>query len=487
MPPTNPSSTVVDKHDTGTSSQLSGINVVAMDDDPVALKALERHLLKRGCGVSTARNGEDGLELLTDDVSVALIDMRMPGLSGLDCLKYLNQYHPAVKVIFVTGSSDVSMAVEAMKQGAFQYVSKPFEPESLAVQVQKAHEAWKVARENSGLREVISYPEMPAKLVSDQTDLSVELTASVARIAQLDSTVFIGGESGTGKTTVARMIHQAGPRARGPFIAINCASLPRELIESELFGHARGAFTGAVKERIGKAEIANGGTLFLDEIGDLPLELQPKLLTFIQDRCIQRVGCNVTRHVDVRLIVATHRDLAQLSRENLFRQDLYYRLNVLSLQLLPLRQRDNEIEAIAKSVVQSICKRLGRQPIQLMAGAIAAIGSYHWPGNIRELENVLERAIAFANRPQLFAEDLIFDQPTNMPSQPTRSPDALESPQLAGLTLGEIEALAIRETLAANDGNKAASARMLGISEKSIYNKMKRLGICYPSESGKRQ
>jgi DNA-binding NtrC family response regulator len=365
-----------------------------------------------------------------------------------------------------------------MKEGAFQYITKPFNPESLAVHVQKAHEAWQVAQENTGLREVLSYPEMPAKLVSDQTDCSAELIASVSRISQLNSTVYIGGESGTGKTTIARMIHQSGPRTDGPFIAINCASLPRELIESELFGHARGAFTGAVKDRIGKAEVANGGTLFLDEIGDLPIELQPKLLTFLQDRVIQRVGCNVVRPVDVRLIVATHRDLANMCHENRFRQDLYYRLNVLSIQLPPLRERINDLPQIACSVISSICDRQARKPVTLADETIAVLQSYHWPGNIRELENVLERAIAFTDGETIMPADLLFDGlPPAEPS--TQNPNSGLADSLAGKTLEEIEIQAILETLAANDGNKAKSARMLGISEKSIYNKMKRLNINY--------
>jgi len=326
---------------------------------------------------------------------------------------------------------------------------------------------------------VLSYPEVPVKLVSEKTECSTELLASVNRISQLDSTVFIGGESGTGKTTIARMIHQVGPRCKGPFIAINCASLPRELIESELFGHARGSFTGAVKDRIGKAEVANGGTLFLDEIGDLPIELQPKLLTFLQDRVIQRVGCNVVRPVDVRLIVATHRDLALMCRENRFRQDLYYRLNVLSLLLPPLRDRSEDISQIARSVAHSICTRQNRNPINLPEETVAMLQAHHWPGNIRELENVLERAIAFSDCHEIRPHELLFDQGVSTTDSMPQETDN-SNVSLAGKTLEEIEIEAILETLKANHGNKAKSARMLGISEKSIYNKMKRLGISYP-------
>ncbi|MEM7454499.1 MAG: sigma-54 dependent transcriptional regulator [Planctomycetota bacterium] len=466
---------------TAARTPLQGVHVVAIDDDPVALRALETHLSRRGCIVQTSGNGSDGLELIDDSVAVALIDMRMPGLSGLDCLRYIKQYHSSVKVIIVTGSSDVGVAVEAMKKGAFQYVCKPFIPESLSIQVEKAYEAWKAGNENSGLRDVLSMPGVPDDLMFAKSDPDNELLAAVARISQLDSTVLIGGESGTGKTTIARMIHQSGPRSAGSFIAINCASLPRDLIESELFGHARGAFTGAINERIGKAELADGGTLFLDEIGDLPIELQPKLLTFIQDRCIHRVGCNITRPVDVRLVVATHRDLAAMAGKNQFRQDLYYRLNVLSLYLPPLRERSSDLSSIARSIIKSICRRQKRQTLRLSDDAIVHLRSYQWPGNIRELENVLERAIAFTDGDELLPEDLDLKLPPAAVS--VRESDTTETPpaySLAGMTLQEIEAQAILETLEASQGNKARTARMLGISEKSIYNKMKRLGISYP-------
>ena len=456
------------------SEPLLDYHVLAIDDDPVALCALERHLINRGCRVTTASSGQEGLERLTSDMSVALVDMKMPDLSGLDCLKFIREHQPETRVIIVTASSDVASAVDAMKHGAFQYVTKPFDPDSLVVHVQKAHEASLLSKENQNLRQAVSYSELPAKLVNEESEFASELIQSIERIASLDSTVFVGGESGTGKTTVARLIHQSGPRSKRPFVAVNCASLPRDLIESELFGHSKGAFTGAIKDRVGKAELANGGTLFLDEIGDLPIELQPKLLTFLQDRVIHRVGCNIERTLDVRLIVATHRDLATMCNENRFRQDLYYRLNVLSLYLPPLRQRGSAIISIAKLLTQQLCQRLERKPVVLASSAIEAILSHDWPGNIRELENVLERAIVFAKSNQLVGSDFHFDSRQSS-TQGKRDPELNRN--LAGKTIEEIERMAILQTLDACNGNKAKSARMLGISEKSIYNKMKRLGI----------
>jgi DNA-binding NtrC family response regulator len=451
------------------------IQVLVIDDDPVALLAVTRHLKSRGFDVISADTGEAGLSKVVEKTSVALIDLRMPGLDGFACLKYLRENHPTIKVIMLTASSDIDDAVTAMKEGAFQYISKPFDPGSLTQLVTKAHEAWKVQQENTELREVLSFPEVPAKLPDEKSKCNANVLKFVKRISKLDSTVFLGGESGTGKTTVARLIHQHGHRTNGPFIAINCASLPRELIESELFGHAKGAYTGAVKDRIGKAELASGGTLFLDEIGDLPLELQPKLLTFLQERVIQRVGCNVVRPVDVRLIFATHHDLAKMCSEKRFRQDLYYRLNVLSLHLPPLRDRIEEVSEIAKSIVKAICVRQNRPLIDLSQEAIASLKSYTWPGNIRELENVLERAISFSEKQEISPEELLFDSVAQPLPQTTAS--AGPNTILAGMTLEDIEKKAILETLEHCQGNKAKTARMLGISEKSIYNKLKRHGL----------
>ena len=486
----NPQSKVVHKHQNEQLQiDLTGCHVLAVDDDPVALRALESHLTGRGCVVTTASSGSEGLELISADTSVALIDLRMPGLSGLDCLNYLNENHPTIAVIILTASSDVDSAVEAMKRGAFQYIAKPFNPQALLVHVSKARQSWKITTENDSLKDALSLPQTPTQSVKTKTDFGEELLETVNQVAMLNSTVFIGGESGTGKTTVARMIHQQGDRADAPFVSVNCASLPRDLIESELFGHVKGAFTGAVKDRIGKVEVANGGTLFLDEIGDLPLDLQPKLLTFLQDQVIQRIGCNENRALDVRLIVATHRDLVVMCQERSFRQDLFYRLNVLSIYLRPLRERPETIEQIARSAVQTLCQRESKPVKNLTGHAISVLKSHHWPGNIRELENVLERAVAFSQTNELRAEDLKFDT-IGLPStahqnQPHQNlPTAASEPafSLAGKTLQEIERQAILVTLDACNGNKAKTARMLGISEKSIYNKIRRLKIQYSSK-----
>ncbi len=487
-------------------SITKGVQLIAVDDDPMALRVLLAQL--QGAGYSTigVDNGATVLEILSNETAVVLLDLRMPGLSGIECLRRIRKNFKNTQVIVVTGSEDVQDAVNAMKEGAFEYLRKPYQPDELLVYVQKAVEAWKLHCENADLREslTISVPASFSPAMSHREDQQSE---TIARIAMLDSTVLLGGESGTGKSTVARMIHQKGPRSAEPFVAVNCASLPRDLIESELFGHIKGAFTGAVKDRPGRVEVADGGTLFLDEIGDLPLELQPKLLTFLQDRTIQRIGCNEIRKVDVRLIVATHRDLPAMCQANCFRQDLFYRLNVLRLMMPPLRERADEIPMLVANILNRIAYRQNIQPPKISDDAILELSNHSWPGNIRELENVLERAVAFCRNARVTTADLAFDPqlagaqnapasnrntrvsivdnlPHRVPAPHIAPPTIPETNQgMAGKTLDEIERIAIEQTLVACRGNKAKSARMLGISEKSIYNKIRRLGVQIPNHA----
>lgn len=506
--------------DEGESRVSQGIkgSIVAIDDDPMTLRLLQGLLKATEYKVQVSTDASSGLNLIDGSTSVVLVDLRMPEVSGIECIRYIRQHHQQVQVIVVTGSSETTDAVEAMKAGAFQYVTKPFDPRQLLVYVDKAIEASKTVHENLELRESHSH-NLPVEVPQIAGDVNDWLMTRIDRLAKLDSTVFIGGESGTGKSTIARLIHQKSRRANGPFVSINCASLPRDLLTSELFGHTKGAFTGAVSDRAGHAEVANRGTLFLDEIGDLPLELQPKLLTFLQDRTIQRLGSSEVRKVDVRLIVATHRDLAEMCREHAFRQDLFFRLMVLSLELPPLRHRLSELPMMAEACLNRICQRMGMPPKSLTESGLNVLLKYTWPGNIRELENVLERAAAFSEGNTIGPDELVFNttlskrtdgiqidhpstakdstlNPHNSPLTEAIPPSASHSegggtgasPQkppeeklsLAGKTLDEIEREAILQTLAACGGNKAKCARMLGISEKSIYNKMRRLNIEWP-------
>jgi DNA-binding NtrC family response regulator len=519
--------------------------IIAIDDDPMTLRLLKNHLGKAGYFIETAENGAIGLQLVDESTAVALVDLRMPGLDGFELLRQLRARKSSTKVIVLTGSSEISDAVQAMREGAFHFVTKPFNPSQMVVFVEKALESWQVANENRDLKES-HCQSVSVRAIEVSGDMNSRLIQQVEQISALDSTVFIGGETGTGKSTIARMIHQKSKRGKGPFVTVNCASLPRDLIQSELFGHTKGAFTGALMDRIGHAEMANGGTLFLDEIGDLPIDLQPKLLTFLQDRTVQRLGSTEAKKVDVRLIAATHCDLAEMCREGHFRQDLYFRLMVLNLELPALRFRTVEFPDIANGILARICERQSLSPRVLMSSAMKMLLTHDWPGNIRELENVLERAIAFSKGLEIGPNDLHFSNvslnrrsaipieshslrespstalvvetvdsvsqmllksdgelaPTLIPSislAETQSASAQSQPvlsdsgddqtwsepkpngsaryDLVGKTLEQIERDAILQTLEYQRGNKAKTARVLGISEKSIYNKMRRLKI----------
>ncbi len=447
------------------------LRVLVADDDPAIRTLLQYTLEKAGFTTVPAGDGREALELAGEETDVALLDVRMPRMDGLQCLQELRLRQPDLQVIMITAHSDVRDAVEAIRRGAFDYITKPFDPEELITTVRQAARTGALARENRNLRQAIgaSAPALPFIGVSPAVR---EVLERARRLAGLDSNLLITGESGTGKGLLARLIHRASPRAAGPFVTVNCTTLPRELIESELFGHERGAFTGAAERRPGRIEMAAGGTLFLDEIGDLPLDAQPKLLAFLQERTFQRVGGNRELRVDVRVVAATNQDLQQKVRERQFREDLYFRLNVLALHVAPLRERREDIAPLTDFLLGQIARRRNDPPLAIAAPARAALLAHPWTGNVRELENVLERATVFCAAAALGVSDLGLD--SSMPAPAAGAHSGQERPTLAGLTLAEIERLAIEQTLAACGGNKARASRELGISEKTIYNKIQR-------------
>ncbi len=445
--------------------------VLVADDDPIARRVARECLTSEGYEFVEASNGVEAVDRMHDGVFVVLLDINMPGMSGFDCLRTINSGYPDSHVIMITSSDDTTDAVRAIKAGASEYVLKPLTADSLITHVRNAVQSSQLARDNRELRHAVSHT-LPTSVVSPRSASYDHVLEQAQRVAQTESTTLITGESGTGKSTLARMIHQLGPRAKGPFISVNCASLPRELIEAELFGHDKDAYAGAPISRPGRVEIADGGTLFLDEIGSLPLDLQPKLLTFLQERMYQRIGSQRERYVDVRLIAATNQDLAQLAAAQHFRPDLQYRLSALSLHVPPIRERIDDIVSMAQEIVARLAKKMGREQPGISALAAEKMRVYNWPGNIREMENVLERAMTFNPRnPEIAAEDL------DLAASPAQHTASNHGTQLAGMTMAEIEKLALIQTLAAFDGNKAMSARQLGISEKSIYNKLKRHGL----------
>jgi DNA-binding NtrC family response regulator len=451
-------------------SEPNGITILVGDDDRHLRYILDFHLKKEGYTVVQAENGNEVIDKVSDNVSVVLLDLEMPGMHGFDCLKVLQKRYPDIQVIIVTGSKEISDAVKAMRLGAFDYVTKPVNIEALTALIEKALQTARLSEENKQLRSAIGHSRPQTELIGQSQEMK-QLIEKVDKIAPLDSTVLLTGESGSGKSLLARIIHYHSPRADKPFVTVSCTSLPRELVESEMFGHEKGAFTGAVDKRLGRVELAEGGTLFLDEIGDLPLELQPKLLTFLQERYFHRIGGNKPIEVDVRVIAATHQNLQQLCKEGKFRQDLFFRLNVIPLEATALRERREDIPVLANHLLGQISQRRKCKPFQLGEQASEALRNYAWPGNVRELENVLERTTAFCEGPRIELEDL-----------PPEIGDNQQAPGGASLDLGrmsfsEIEKLAIMQTLNYCGENRARAAQSLGISEKSIYNKIKKYGL----------
>ncbi|MEM1186130.1 MAG: sigma-54 dependent transcriptional regulator [Planctomycetota bacterium] len=440
--------------------------VLVADDDDFVREHVCEVLKSRGLEPVPAVDGADAIQSLDGSLDAAIVDLDMPGASGLEVLAVAMTKTAGLPVIILSGAGEVADAVAALKRGAFDYITKPFDEEELAARIREALRVSKLQSENATLRASASESAEPVRLIATG-EASKRLVALAERCAGVDSTVLITGPSGTGKSVLARWIHQHGQRSAGPFVTVNCGALPRELIESELFGHEKGAFTGAVSSRVGRFEAASRGTLFLDEIGELPLDLQPKLLSAIQDRAVTRLGSTEEVSVDVRLIAATNKDLQEAVSEKAFREDLYYRLNVLTLQVPALRARPEDIIPIAEHTVERIARRLGMPVPSLDASTAAALKAHTWPGNVRELENVLERAMVFSTEDRLRPEDL---------GTLVASRERLSDDDFVGMTLADLEKRAILATLAAFGGNRGETANALGVSERTIYNRLKEYG-----------
>jgi DNA-binding NtrC family response regulator len=438
--------------------------VLVADDEVIARELCCHHLESAGLRAISACDGQQALEMLTPEVDVVLVDLAIPRLHETEWLAEIREINPSVQVIAIAGLTQQTDFRDSNPNAA-ALLHKPFEPDEL---LQRVAEGVRVTRQN---RQSSAKRTFRADDIVATSQASQDLLQRVERIAGSDATLLITGASGTGQSKIARLIHENSFRNDKPFVALNCASLPRELMESELFGHTRGSFTGAIENRIGKIEAANGGTLFLDEIGDLPIELQPKLLTFIQDRCFQRIGSNTNQTADVRVVAATHQDLAGMCARREFREDLLFRLNVLTLRMPTLSQRSEDIPDLAARFLDRIADQYGTPRKTLDASAVLRLKSHAWTGNVRELENVLERAVAFSNYAVIASEDLELRQADDSATNVAAGSDGVI---LAGKTLAEIEQLAIVQTLESTGGNKAMAARILGNSEKSIYNKMKR-------------
>ncbi len=454
--------------------------VLVADDDTNVRRVLVAMLKRAGYTVYPACDGNEAMAVLRlHQISTVVTDLKMPGLDGMGLLQHINSNYPDLPVIMITAHGTVETAVRALKLGAFDYVTKPFEKDDLRRIVEKA-----VKTRALSLAEIHADPKTFRKHLIGRSTAMQTVFSIIDRIAATPSTVLITGESGTGKELVAKALHSGSQRADQPFIKINCAAIPRDLMESELFGHERGAFTGAVSSKPGRFELADGGTLFLDEIGEVPLEMQVKLLRALQEQEFERVGGISTIKVDVRLISATNCDLAKEIHNGNFREDLYYRLNVVPIELPPLRERPDDILPLSEHFLVKYNERLQKQVSGFSADAIAAMERYRWPGNIRELENVVERTILFLDGDEVTPEALPPEVCNSQDSVPSLPIPALHLPppesglkDLVRETTSRLEKQYIIRALEETAGNVTRAAALLKISRKSLQNKMKEFGL----------
>ncbi len=447
--------------------------ILVVDDEERFRRLLEASLGQRGNRVLTAASVAEALPKLDEGIDLVLTDLRMPDRDGLEMLGETRRRGLPIPVIVMTAYGTVGSAVEAMRRGAFDYITKPFDLDELDIVVTRAFELDALARENRYLRE--NEEHALADLVG-RSAVMQELFAQVRQVATSRAPVLVVGETGTGKELVARAIHEASERRAGLFVPVNCAAIPLGLLESELFGHVRGAFTGALDNRLGKFEVASGATLFLDEIGDMPLALQPKILRAIEEGVIERIGSNRQIRVDVRIVSATHRNLQERVADGSFREDLYYRLNVLQVKVPPLRDRATDVPLLAAHFLGESATRMGTPPLALERSAVELLEAYPWPGNVRELRNVCER-LTVRGSDGRSGFDLVahlLDLPERAPAG--RTATAHEQQSLAE-AVARAESQAIETALSRSGGNKAKAARMLGISERNLWYKLKRHGL----------
>ncbi len=439
--------------------------LLVVDDEPQMLIAINETLRRQGYAVTTAGSGMEALCRLKERYyQLVLTDLRMPEVSGLDLLKKVKTLSPQTPVVLLTAYGTIQNAVDAMRHGAFDYLLKPFSSESLEAVVRRALGAAPGREEKTG-----------HEIITQDPGFSRVLERS-SQAAGSSATILVQAESGTGKELLARMIHRKSPRSAGPFIAVNCAALPENLLESELFGFEKGSFTGAAASKQGKFELANRGTLLLDEIGEMAPILQAKLLRVLQEKEVDRIGGKEPVRIDVRVIATTNRDLEALVRAGSFREDLYYRLNVIRLTIPPLRERVDDIPLLADFFCKRYGREFGREKVQCAAEAVGRLRRYHWPGNVRELENAVQRAVALCTGATIEADDLLLEaaaSPAEM-SAPPPTPPGLP----AGVTtMRDMERELIRKTLEETSGNRTRAAKVLGISLRTLRNKLNEFGL----------
>jgi two-component system response regulator AtoC len=444
--------------------------ILVVDDEPKMRRVLEIMLQKLGHRVFVAGNGREALEVFAANaIDLIIADLRMPEMDGIELLSNLRSRKSDVPVLVVTAHGTVETAVEAMKFGAFDYIVRPFDMDALVLSIGRALAAATLARQNAFLRSEIDRGWH--SFVGDSAPMQA-VYELIRRVGPSKAAVFITGETGTGKELAARAVHNASDRSAKLFVPINCAAIPAELLESELFGHDKGAFTGAVRDRIGKFELADGGAVFLDELTEMPMPLQAKLLRVLQENEVERLGSNRVVKLDIRVIAASNRDPREAVREGRLREDLYYRLNVFSIQLPPLREHATDIAGLAQHFIAKH-GQAKRAPM-LSAGALAKLVAYRWPGNVRELENMIERALILGGGAVLDEQHFSLDAAATDPAaRHAVAPDEFE-----GLPLGDaverLESRLIAQALAKSGGNKARAAALLDISERALWYKVKK-------------
>ncbi|GAC1467201.1 MAG: sigma-54 dependent transcriptional regulator [Desulfuromonadaceae bacterium] len=451
------------------------IKILVIDDDDSGREALTMLLQSAGYEVTSAATGESALDLIDrEQYQVIVSDLFLPDKSGLDILQNVHKVSPATEVIVVTGHASAQTAVRAMKEGAFDYITKPIDFDELKIVVSKALEKQKLLSENMYLRRQLQGRFEFNNIIGSSPAMNL-VFERMSRIVKTDSAVLVSGESGTGKELVARALHYNGTRRERPFVAVNCSAIPEALLESELFGHVRGAFTGAIKDKPGKFEAANHGTIFLDEIGTLPLHLQAKLLRVLQEHEVDRLGSNKTVKLHVRVISASNADLEDMVKRGEFREDLYYRLNVIPLHLPPLRERQQDIMYLTAFFLEKQCRLMGRPLCSISKQAFEVLEQYSWPGNVRELENLIERMIALTDATVITLDDV----PAKIVGEkPAGEAHYVTMPSSGGdlvATISRIEKSLISQALDSAGGVKAKAAALLGINRTTLGEKIKRL------------
>jgi two-component system, NtrC family, response regulator AtoC len=446
-------------------------SILIVEDEAKMQRLLQLSLAEEGYTTQAASDAELGLRLLRQTkFDLVITDLKLPGMDGLEFLQAVKRTDAQVPVVLMTAFGTVETAVQAMKAGASDYVLKPFSLEEMKLVVKKELNVRRLQEENRDLREALGKRYEFKNIVAHSPKMQ-EVLAVVERVAPGNSTVLLGGESGAGKDLIARAIHQHSRRASGPFLKINCAAIPENLLESELFGYEKGAFTGAMTSKPGKFELADKGSIFLDEIGDVPPVIQVKLLRVLQEREFERLGGTKTLRVDVRLIAATNRDLRVALEQGTFREDLYYRLNVVPLNIPPLREHKEDIPDLVRVFLDRFGHEAGKQVSTVTPAAMKRLMEFHWPGNVRELENIIERAVALCSGDVIDLEDIRLDM---SPARP-RASDAPFPPP--GETLEQFEDEIIRESLRRAGGNKSQAARLLGLSRNALRYRLSKIGV----------